>query len=499
MMPRRLLQLLIAMTFVVTFTACSDDKEVAGMPNVGNCYVNFAISVSNGESGMRAPTPAGGEDGDGREAGVERENTVSGVTVILYRDASGINTSSNPTLEFVRYFTVAERATGTSPYEITYTTGLQSIGRHHLDLSATYHAIVIANAPEVANSLTEGTSKLNDIRNVTLSKVCQGDPTMSAAACNQFIMSSEEDNTINIGSVTVTNLDGSAYTPGNDMCYDLTAQPVVIERMAARIDFWSKNSNGYKTSAENAAYTIPGYEYDVTGSSDKFVVTGIVPFNLTNGDATYGTEYLLKRLRMDIADDATTRYLADETTTTYVIDPKTDDKVEASNPSLTSSLESVYSLIGASTIENTTYNPYYHSIASMHGVASVSSTIDGKENVAVCYPMENCLLPTSKLYYHATGVAVIGYYYVNGTGEGTRYVYLGYLSHQGDAETYDINPSTIPFGTTDAMGGATAMKYGIVRNNIYRVCINHIDEKRNMEINIKVKKWDVFTHSTIYM
>jgi hypothetical protein len=49
------------------------------------------------------------------------------------------------------------------------------------------------------------------------------------------------------------------------------------------------------------------------------------------------------------------------------------------------------------------------------------------------------------------------------------------------------------------MGGATAMKYGIVRNNIYRVCINHIDEKRNMEINIKVKKWDVFTHSTIYM
>jgi hypothetical protein len=322
---------------------------------------------------------------------------------------------------------------------------------------------------------------------------------MSAAACNRFIMSSEKDNTINFGSATVTNLDGSAYTPGNDMYYDLTAQPVVIERMAARIDFWSKNSNGYKTSAENAAYTIPGYEYDVTGSSDKFVVTGIVPFNLPNGHATYGIEYLLKRLRTNISDDATTRYLADEEPATYVIDPNTDGKGESSTPALTSSLGNVYDLITASTLENTTYNPYYHSIASMHGVASASSTIDGKENVAVCYPMENCLLPTSKLYYHATGVAVIGYYYVNGTGEGTRYVYLGYLSHQGDAETYDINPSTIPFGTTDAMGGATAMKYGIVRNNIYRVCINHIDEKRNMEINIKVKKWDVFTHSTIYM
>ena len=499
MMPRRLLQLLIAMTFAVTFSACSDDKNSADMPNVGNCYVNFAISVSNGDTKMRAATPTGGEDGDGREAGFVRENTISGITVILYRDAAGINTSSDPTLELVRYFHVTERAAGTSPYEITYTTGLQPIGKHHLDLSATYHAIVIANAPEVANSLTEGTSTLSDIRNVTLNRVCLGDPTMSAADCNNFVMSSEKDNTINFGSVTIKNLDGTTYTPGNDMYYDLTAQPVVIERMAARIDFWSKNSNGYKTSTENAAYTIPGYEYNVTGCSDKFVVTGIVPFNLTNGDATSGTEYLLKRLRTDISDAATTSYLANETTTTYVIDPKTDDKVEASNPSLTSSLESVYDLINdASTLENTTTNPYYHSIASMHGVEGASLTIDGKENVAVCYPMENCLLPTSKLYYHATGVAVIGYYYKNGTGTGTRMVYLGYLSHQGDAETYDINPDDIPLGTTDAMGGTTAMKYGIVRNNIYRVSIESIGPLAGrISLKVAVHDWRHVKHPII--
>lgn len=499
MMPRRLLQLLIAMTFAVTFSACSDDKNSADMPNVGNCYVNFAISVSNGDTKMRAATPTGGEDGDGREAGFVRENTISGITVILYRDAAGINTSSDPTLELVRYFHVTERAAGTSPYEITYTTGLQPIGKHHLDLSATYHAIVIANAPEVANSLTEGTSTLSDIRDVTLNRVCLGDPTMSAADCNNFVMSSEKDNTINFGSVTIKNLDGTTYTPGNDMYYDLTAQPVVIERMAARIDFWSKNSNGYKTSTENAAYTIPGYEYNVTGCSDKFVVTGIVPFNLTNGDATYGTEYLLKRLRTDISDAATTSYLANETTTTYVIDPKTDDKGASLHPLLTSSLQSVYDLINdASTLENTTYNPYYHSIASMHGVEGASLTIDGKENVAVCYPMENCLLPTSKLYYHATGVAVIGYYYKNGTGTGTRMVYLGYLSHQGDAETYDINPDDIPLGTTDAMGGTTAMKYGIVRNNIYRVSIESISPLAGkLSLKVAVHDWREVTHPQI--
>lgn len=498
-MPRRLLQILIAIAIAVTFSACSDDKNSADMPNVGNCYVNFAISVSNGDTKMRAATPTGGEDGDGREAGFVRENTISGITVILYRDAAGINTSSDPTLELVRYFHVTERATGTSPYEITYTTGLQPIGKHHLDLSATYHAIVIANAPEVANSLTEGTSTLSDIRNVTLNRVCLGDPTMSAADCNNFVMSSEKDNIINFGSVTIKNLDGTTYTPGNDMYYDLTAQPVVIERMAARIDFWSKNSNGYMTSTENAAYTIPGYEYNVTGCSDKFVVTGIVPFNLTNGHATYGTEYLLKRLRMDIADDATTSYLANETTTTYVIDPKTDDKGASLHPLLTSSLQSVYDLINdASTLENTTYNPYYHSIASMHGVESVSSSIGDKENVAVCYPMENCLLPTSKLYYHATGIAIIGYYYKNGTGTGTRMVYLGYLSHQGDAETYDINPNTIPLGTTDAMGDITAMKYGIVRNNIYRVSIEGISPLAGkLSLKVAVHDWREVTHPQI--
>ena len=500
---RKLLHIIIVSVTVAVCSSCSsDDGKNTGpvMPNTGNCYVNFAISVSNGNATMRATTPEGDEDGDGREAGFDRENTIQGITVILYKDATGINTTANPTLDLVRYFTVAERATGTDPYEITYTTGQQPLGKHNLDLSATYHVIVIANAPEVAASLTEGTSTLNDIRDVTLSTVYVGNATMPAATCNHFVMSSEKDNTINFSGVTYTNLDGTTYTPGNDMYYDLTTQPVVIERMSARIDFWSKNSNGYKTSTENPAYTIPGYEYNVTSSTDKFVVTGIVPFNIVNGHATYGKEYLIKRVCTDIANVASTSsYLADEKTSTWVIDPQTISKTAATNPELTSSLASVYTLIGnGSQLEDVTYNPYFHSIEAMHG-STAKSTIDSKENVVVCYPMENCLLPESKLYYHATGVAIVGYYYVNGTGTGTRYVYLGYMSHQGDAESYNIQPYTTPLVTTDAMGGATAMKYGIVRNNIYRICINSIDSKGSMELKIKVKKWDTFTHSWIYM
>jgi len=505
MMLRRIpYRLLCTLTSVLLLCACSDSDgtDVDNQQNVGNIYVNFAISVANGNSGMRDATPKGGENGDGREAGFVRENTISGITVILYQDGTGINTAADPTLDLVRYFPVSERATGTmsdpKPIEVTYTTGQQPLGKHNLDLTKTYHAIVIANAPEVAASLTEGTSKLSDIRDVTLSTIYTGNPSYSADNITNFAMSSEEDNTINFGSVTVKNLDGTAHTPGKDMYYDLTAQPVIIERLAARIDFWSKNSNGYKTSSDNAAYTIPGYEYDVTSSTDKFVVTGIVPFNLVNGIANYGNEYLLKRLRTNIADPTTTSYLADESLTNYVIDPKTMDKVTAEHPKLTSSLGDVYTLIGNDKIENTTDNPYYHSIATMHASTS-KSPIEDKENVVVAYPMENCLLPTSKLFYHATGVAIIGYYYVNGTGTGTRYVYLGYLRHQGEGETYDIQPYTTPLSSTDAMGGTTAMNFGIVRNNIYRVSINSIDKKGTLELKIKVKKWDTFTHSWIYM
>ena len=515
---RRQINILIAIASLVLMTACYNyDRDVEDVVSVGDCYINLAISVSNGNHSTRA-VPAGGENGDGREAGFERENTVTGITLILYRteDLSvGINVNTgleDPVLELVRYFpvTLGNRDPQGSPYttkteEAYYTTGDQPLGKPKLNLSGTYHAIVIANASEVAASLIEGTSRLSNIRDVMQNTIYVGSPTKSADACTNFIMSSEEDNTISFASASKT-IDSEG-----DKHFDFTTQPIVIERMAARIDFWSANSNGYKTSAENAAYTTPGYEYTVwkstdtstPTSNDRFVVTGIVPFNLANGHTTYGNEYLIKRLK-DNLSATTVNYLADETAaTSYVIDPQTLGKTAGVTPTLTSPLSGLYTLIGGEggtvDVESTTDNPYYHSIASMHGSSTASSTIDSKENVVVCYPMENTLLPESKLYYHATGIAIVGYYYKNGTGTGTRYVYLGYLRHQGEAASYDIQPYTTPLTTTETMGTTPAMKFGIVRNNIYRVSIGRIDEKGTLELKIKVKKWDPFIHDFIYM
>ena len=505
---RRLIHIFIAIFCLAMVSACYDydQGEVVEEVNAANYYINLAISVSNGnEHSTRADNePAGGEDGNGREAGFERENTVTGVTLILYKDAVGINTTANPTLDLVRYFPVTLETGGRetqgsdqSPHkeEARYTTGNQPLGKHLLDLKGQYHAIVIANAAELATSLKEGTSKLSDIRDVTTKYIYVGSPMLSADNCTNFVMSSEQDNIIDFGSVEPKNLDGvTPHEKGKDMLFNLTAQPILIERLAARIDFWSKNSTGY--DATN--YSKKGYVYNVTGSTtDKFVVTGIVPFNLVNGHATYGSEYLLKRLRADIADATTTTYFLNESTTTYVIDPKTDDKTTSVTPSLNSSLGSIYTLIDANKIEDTTENPYYHSVEAMHASSS-KSTVESQENVVVAYPMENCLLPGSKLYYHATGIAIVGYYYQGGTGAGTRYVYLGYLRHQGDAASYDILPHSTPLTTDETMGATTAMRFGVVRNNIYRVSIEGVSRLAGrLSLKVAVHDWRHVKHPTI--
>lgn len=485
---RRQINILIAIASLVLMTACYNyDRDVEDVVSVGDCYINLAISVSNGNHSTRAgEIPAGGEDGDGREAGFERENTVTGITLILYKDATGINTTSDPTLDLVRYFPVTERATGTMPIEVTYTTGDQPIGRPNLDYSGTYHAIVIANAPGVAASLVEGTSKLSDVRDATSSTLYFGNPKMVAANCSRFVMSSEQDNTINFGSVTPTE-DASG-----DMHFDLTSQAIVIERMAARVDFWAKGATYDDT------YPTSGYVYQpwkatdttVPTSDDRFVVTRITPFNMNAGN-----EYLLKR-----TNDAA-KYLADETGTNYVIDPTTSTKTGTATPAtFVNALSSIASLTDLSS------NDYCHTIEAMHGSSTASSTIDGKENIVVCYPMENTLPDESPLYYYATGIAIEGDYYTdNNKSDPTKRehrIYFGYIRHQGESATsYDaLLPSELD--ATVKTSSAKPMNFGIVRNNIYRISIDKVLEKDGapkIKIKIEEEKWRHVDNPEIYI
>lgn len=480
-------------------TAVTDGYDEERVPEVSHSYVNLTIAVANNGAITRG-TPLGGEEGNGREAGFDRENAVTGITLMLYQDANGINTTANPVIDFVAFYPVSRTTKDADArIEATYETGDQLVPHNAIDFTKPYRAIVVANA-DLTGSITAGTSRLNDLRNMTLDKIYSGDETKAAASCAHFVMSSEQDQTLTFAGKSTRDAAGDYY-------YNLTDQPLVIERMAARIDFWAVGGTYDDGTANNSK---AGYVYNVTGG-DQFVVTAIMPFNLTNkhtatdpADA-YGNEYLLKHLTSDLSDATADRLLIDETTTNYVLDPKTRQKGTGVHRLLTNALETVSAL----SEEAFAASNYCKQISDMHTAVAASGTTSGfttlsdmaknGEDVIVAYPMENTLLPESPLYYNATGIALEGWYYEGGITHDTnpqRYVYYGYLRHQGEGSSYDITTTN----STEALSDQeTAMNIGIVRNNIYRVMIGNIDSKRNMTLRIVVKQWDTFTHKVIYM
>lgn len=527
---------IILFTFAILLTACQfeDDQDCPKEEHFSSSYINLTIAVSDGQGRTRANEPLAGEDGNGREAGFERENAVTGVTLILYKDATGINTTTtNPTLDFVRFFPVKRVENGTatqgtaynpgtgddshnSQIEAAYTTGPQLIGKEgvlKINLSEKYHAIVVANL-DLTGDLTEGESKLSNVRDMTLSTIASGNMTDLAYTFGNFVMSSEEDNTIDFGATnTKKTLAGTAWTEndrGTDVLYDLTAQPLIIERMAARIDFWAKGAT-YQTKngggAGSGTYAAPGYVYrawkttdtNTPTSNDYFVVTRITPFNLNNSYS-----YLLKHL-----SDGRLKL---ETGSNYVIDPATENKIGTpTEGSYVSPLSSIKSAWDASNWDG---NIYSHTIADMHaqvgngltGGFSYTSGGSKAEDIIICYPKENTLPDGSSLYNYATGIMIEGDYYTGddvSSSKREHRFYFTYIRHQGEsAASYDaLLPSEL--SSSVMTSSDKPMNFGIVRNNIYRISIDKVLEKTEegprLKIKIEETKWRHVDNPTIYL
>ena len=540
MIYRRLINIMIAGFCLLALPACHDYDDCIVAEELGpqESYVNFTFTVSTGKDPVTRATPAGGENGDGREAGFERENEVTGVTLVFYQHHNnGINAtaSSTPTLddteiELVKYYPVWEESRDSqgTTYDIStgnkedgdfdeaiYTTGNQKIDESDgLDLRGQYRVLVIANVDLTtgANKISKG-DKLADVRDIVYSSaIYTGTGTDVGLRDNasNFVMTSENDVELNFaaGGVKTVEKEGALTKE----FYSFSG--IRVERMAARIDFSTQYSYKvssvdkygaeYKTTDKNGnAYPYPGYVYPVykstdtygnPTSSDRFVLTAIIPFNLSLTNTGCG-EYLFKR-----TDDATAPYLADETTTSWVIDPDRSSKSAADHPTYFD-----YNLSAIVTKkDDLTSLTNRFTTASFQGTSALyplkvsgTNTVD---NMIIAYPKENTLLPESPLYYYATGIAIEGYYFVNddATSTPTRFLYVGYLRHQGEADSYTIDEIDSLDPTADSQSGP-AMNYGIVRNNIYRVAIHKINEKSIIELSIKVKKWDPYIHDYIYM
>lgn len=461
---------LLLMTLVVLPAATScynyDEEEIISNSNQ---YINITISVRTGQYLATRGLPNGGEDGDGREKGIDtRENEVEGVTLIFYRNETGVNASNaeSTPIDFVAYYPTKKDDAYTPhigsqyPDEVYYTTGEQELNSA-LDATQQYHLLVVANVNLTSEITTS--SKLADVRDKVYDAALYQDGVTDA---NKFVMTSADDNVLTFDYYTDDKVHNRRIFKFDN---------IHIERLAARIDYWAKGAE------YSDAYDHKGYVYSVGSSTDKFVLTSIEPFNLNTGN-----EYLFKR-----TNDATNPYLADETTTNWVLDPYT--KTAAAHPDyISNSLTSVAAKTGALAI-------------SMETMQSSKITVDSKDDIILAYPKENTISATTPYYYYATGLAFEGYYYRNGaTTGGERRVYYYFIRHQGEQNNaYDaLNAAQLTaFDKSTTIGGSgTAMNFGIVRNNIYRVSIESISpEAGTIKIKIEEKHWRHVDHPVIYL
>lgn len=508
----------MALTMLCLCSSCAVkdyDDELSAFDEDAMKYINLTLTVSaNNQSTRAGETPVGGENGDGLETAFHRENDVAGVTVIFYQNENGINAtdaSAEATpIDFVGYYATTlvsrEEQGKTASYkfdEAHYTTGDQKMDAK-LNSSKKYHMIVVANA-NLTSTITVGNASatngnLKAVRNLVYSSLYTG--TGVGTDAKNFVMASENDPTITFDLSTRDAIN-------RKVTYKIDG--IRVERLSARIDFSTKYYGTTNANWNPSAYARPGYVYQVwkstdttvPTSNDKFVVCGITPFNLSSSN-----EYLIKRTSINdnyaARSSEVYKYLEDESTTSWVLDVNsTAAKSGSAYPSWISSASQLENLDTQAKIIAST-NPNYVELNTTW-YSSNKYTDDGTDIVIVGYSKENTIDDNTPLYYYATGIAIEGLYYASGSLTPTPLVYYTYLRHQGEAypsgKTAYLARVFSDLSKTETISslGGKDMNYGVVRNNIYRVSINKINEKAEMELSIKVKKWDPFLHEYIYL
>lgn len=448
---------------VLTFVACKSDPsgdDELPSPSVQELGTYFEVNIR----AVQATTtrgPQGGEDGDYTDPGYEREQAVNNATLLIYQDNKGINGSDDTPIIYALYAPTLTRVAHADG-SVSYATGL--LHQSQPIRMGKYHILVLANMGDQSRWQGHTLGELRADHSLT-QLYSQADATDPTSATN-FAMAQADD-----AEVTIEG------TGGIENPIQVTAN---LERLAARIDFCAGGATGgyqdqdLRLTLQNGTVArFHGYyTYVVKGSgttadnSDVFYLTTVTTYN-----AQQSGEYLIKRVANSTDDDATTTYLGAETTTAlshqatnYVIDPWTTQK----NNSATSIMQ---------------YNRRYEDMdalptAQLTAVKAPDATnkgTDGTTYYTLDYAMENTLMPTSDKRLYATGITLQGYYgkrQADGSLVFTEKRYHYFIRH---SDPNNSSAETLP------------MKYGIVRNNIYRLSLNSITSLGL--IIIEVRDW----------
>lgn len=435
---------LLALLLVMSFASCaSDTTSDLPLPSKDmKAYLQVKVTVegSGDTRASRATSgPNGGEDGDGRETGLDNENKVNSLTVLLYKSDKDDLSEADATIEYVYTFTNLNKVTPpTSGKDATYTTVPKEIDA--AIVGKNYHVIVIANADDMT-SRCKG-QKISEVRDLQMSKVCTRDADITKFS--DFIMSSKADATIDFTK------EGSETDP-----YLVN---VDIERLAARIDI-----------IPNAEYdgTGKGYYYNVMDGTN--VIGGFKLESVTPSKVMTKGEYLIKRVSPAAAVSSVTYFgqeVMDPTTkasTNYVVCPWTKDRTG----------------LALSAAEGP---------ASLYDVQNVAFS----KSYILDYVMENTT--TDNDVANSTGLIFKGKYYEETEWDAKTKQPKAGVTGADKEYTYTLRHSD-PSGS-----GTTAdpMHFGVVRNNIYQVKVDGVEGKsKGIKLTIHVVPWAHYDHGEV--
>lgn len=431
----------------MSFASCaSDTTSDLPLPSKDmKAYLQVKVTVEGSgdtRASRAAKGPQGGEGGDDREPGINHENDVNSLTVLLYKsdkDKKDLS-EADATIDYVYTFTNLNKVTTSSGSDATYTTVPREIDASIVGKN--YHVIVIANADDMTSRCK---GKISEVRDLQMSKVCTRDADITNFS--NFIMSSKTDAMIDFTK------EGSETNP--------YVVDVNIERLAARIDIIP---NATFDAASNAYY------YDVKDGAN--VIGGFKLESVTPSKVLTKGEYLIKRVSSDKTVSSVT-YFGEE-------------KMDATTKASTNYVVCPW-----------TKNHTGLTLAEAEGPASlynVKKTTAGDESYILDYVMENTT--TDNAEANSTCLIFKGKYYESSNWDATQHRPIASAKGTDKEYTYTIRHSD-PNGT----GPSTApMYYGIVRNNIYQVKIEGVvGKKKGMVLTIAVKKWAKYTHAETSM
>ena len=436
----------------MSFASCaSDTASDSPLPSKDmKAYLQVKVTVegSGDTRASRATTgPQGGEDGDGREPGINHENDVNSLTVLLYQSSKNDLSEDEATIGYVYTFTGLTASTPSSGGNVTYSTGPREIDP--VIVGKDYHVLVIANAGDMTSKCIG--MKISKIRDMQMDKVCTRNDDI--ANFTDFVMSSKKDAKIDFSgkSGSGTGTESDPYVVNVD-----------IERLAARIDI-----------IPNATFdgTSQGYYYNVMDGTN--VVGGFKLESVTPTKVMTSGEYLIKRVSSDKAVSSVTYFgveKMDATTkasTNYVVCPWTKDRAgltlaEAEGP------------------------------ASLYNVKETTSTSTTDPSYILDYVMENTT--TDNKEDNSTGLIFKGKYYESSEWDKTTMRPTATATGTDKEYTYTLRHSD-PSGS-----GTTAdpMHFGVVRNNIYQVKVEGVEGKsKGLKLTIHVVPWAHYDHGEV--